>query len=86
MLQGDRMVLIRREQVGHGRVPGVACLGEEAQVGQLIFFHHPFAHKAFRTGCRLAVTGVQPRQAKHDQVKKGEKQETVDLRMRFHQP
>ncbi len=35
MIQGKRMVLKGRMEIGHGRVPGIARLGKEAEIGKL---------------------------------------------------
>lgn len=40
MIQGKRMVLEGRMEIGHGRVPGIARLGEEAEIGDLEILDH----------------------------------------------
>ena len=35
MIHGKRMVLERGMEVGHGRVPGIARLGKETEIGEL---------------------------------------------------
>jgi len=40
VIQAGRLILKRGEHICHGRIPRVASLREQAQVGQLIRPHH----------------------------------------------
>lgn len=59
MFKGTGVVLKRRMAVGHGRISGIARLGKQAEVGQLILLHQPGSGQASRAAGRTAVGGVQ---------------------------
>jgi len=59
MIQGKRMVLKGRMEIGHGRVPGIARLGEEAEVGKLETLDQFRIGRERRRGVNPALPGMQ---------------------------
>jgi len=56
MLQGARVILKGRVQVGLGQIAGVACLGEQGEVGQ----GQPGREGPVRRGGVLGAVGRNP--------------------------
>ena len=61
MLQGHRMVLERRVQIGLGRMAGVPGLGKETEIGQIKLLHHIRTFLNIRLTLHALVRSMGPR-------------------------
>jgi len=79
MLEGQRVVLEGRVQVGLGQVPRVAGLGEQREVGQAEVAHEPGARRQARRRAVRAQPGVGERKERGQGQGAEEPEEAVGL-------